>query len=93
MTAASRYPQVYGDWKSDPEAFWAEAGKAIDWDQPWDKVFDATMGTYGQWFAGATCNTCYNAVDRHVAAGRGAQAAVIYDSPVTHHGLITIKNA
>ncbi len=83
MTAASRYPQVYGDWKSDPEAFWAEAGKAIDWDQPWDKVFDATMGTYGQWFAGATCNTCYNAVDRHVAAGRGAQAAVIYDSPVT----------
>ena len=83
MAAASRYPQVYAEWKSDPQAFWAKAAGAIDWDKPWDKVFDPTMGTYGQWFAGATCNTCHNAVDRHVAAGRGSQAALIYDSPVT----------
>ena len=83
MAAASRYPQVYSEWKFDPQAFWAKAAEAIDWDKPWDRVFDPAMGTYGQWFAGATCNTCHNAVDRHVAAGRGSQAALIYDSPVT----------
>src|SRR5215472_3707655 len=41
------------------------------------------MGIYGRWFVGASCNTCFNAVDRHVARGRGAQSAIIYDSPVT----------
>jgi propionyl-CoA synthetase len=41
------------------------------------------MGVYGRWFVGAECNTCYNAVDRHVAAGRANKAAIIYDSPVT----------
>src|SRR5690606_33587838 len=42
------------------------------------------MGIYGRWFVGAICNTCFNAVDRHVAAGRGSQAAIIYDSPVAN---------
>ena len=46
-------------------------------------MFDRRPGVYGRWFVGALCNTCYNAVDRHVAAGRAEQAAIIYDSPVT----------
>src|SRR5690606_18105523 len=48
-----------------------------------DRVFDPNLGVYGRWFPGALCNTCYNAVDRHVEAGRGSQPALIYDSPVT----------
>ena len=40
-------------------------------------------GVYGRWFPDGVCNTCYNAVDRHVEAGRGTQPAIIYDSPVT----------
>jgi propionyl-CoA synthetase len=78
----SRYHEVYARWKADPEGFWEEASRAIDWIKPADKVFDPQAGIYGRWFVGAQCNTCYNAVDRHVAA-RGDQAAIIYDSPVT----------
>src|SRR5215211_1932783 len=81
--APSRYPQVYAAWKADPQAFWAEAAQDIDWFRPADKVFDPEAGVYGRWFVGAECNTCHNMVDRHVAAGRGAQAAIVYDSPVT----------
>jgi len=80
---ASRYEEVYAAWRADPEVFWADAAKAIDWTKPWDKVFDADAGVYGRWFTGAECNTCWNCVDRHVAAGRADQPALIYDSPIT----------
>lgn len=79
----SRYREVYERWKADPEAFWKEAAEAIDWYKPADKIFEPAEGAYGSWFTGALCNTCYNAVDRHVAT-RGNQAAIIYDSPVTN---------
>ena len=79
----SRYHEVYARAQRDPEGFWAEAAQAIDWYQPARKVFDPAAGVYGRWFVGGSCNTCHNAVDRHVAAGRGTQAAIIYDSPVT----------
>lgn len=78
----SRYHDVYARWKADPEGFWKEAAREIDWIKPADKVYDAGAGAYGHWFVGAECNTCANAVDRHVAT-RGDQAAIIYDSPVT----------
>src|ERR1700754_3556782 len=42
------------------------------------------MGTYGRWFAGAVVNTCYNALDRHVAGGRANQVALIHDSPLAN---------
>lgn len=79
----SRYHEIYARWQRDPEGFWGEAAQAIDWYEPAQKVFDPAMGVYGRWFVGATCNTCHNALDRHVAGGRGGQAAIIYDSPVT----------
>ncbi len=80
---ASRYHEIYESWKRDPEAFWAEAARAIDWYRPADKVFDAADGVYGRWFAGAACNTCFNAVDRHIEAGRAGQLALIHDSAMT----------
>jgi len=79
----SRYHEVYARWQRDPEGFWAEAAKEIDWFDPAKRVFDPAMGVYGRWFAGGVLNTCYNALDRHVAGGRAKQAALIYDSPVT----------
>jgi propionyl-CoA synthetase len=79
----SRYREVYSRWKADPQGFWAEAAREIDWFKPADKVFDPEAGVYGRWFSGAECNTCHNLLDRHVAAGRGQQAAIVYDSPVT----------
>ena len=79
----SRYHEVYEGWKRDPERFWAEAAGEIDWFKPWDKVFDPEAGVYGRWFVGAECNTCYNAVDRHVLDGRADQLALVHDSAMT----------
>ncbi|TIU91033.1 MAG: propionyl-CoA synthetase, partial [Mesorhizobium sp.] len=80
---ASRYHEVYDGWKRDPEKFWANAAKAIDWFTPFDTVFDPNAGVYGRWFGGASCNTCFNAVDRHVAGGRADQIALIHDSAIS----------
>jgi propionyl-CoA synthetase len=79
----SRYHEVFAASNDDPEAFWAEAARDIDWYKVWDKVFDPYAGQYGRWFVGAECNTCHNCLDRHVENGRADQAALIYDSPIT----------
>jgi propionyl-CoA synthetase len=79
---SSRYHEVYARAMRDPQGFWAEAAREIDWIEPARQVFDPDAGVYGRWFAGAICNTCWNAVDRHVMGGRGEQAAIIYDSPL-----------
>jgi propionyl-CoA synthetase len=79
----SRYAAVYAEWLADPQAFWAKAAERIDWIVPPRRILDPAAGVYGRWFPDATCNTCFNALDRHVAGGRGAQAAILYDSPVT----------
>jgi propionyl-CoA synthetase len=80
----SRYHEVYARAQRDPAGFWAEAAKEIDWFEPARKVFDPAAGVYGRWFVGGVCNTCFNAIDRHVAGGRAGQTAIIYDSPVTN---------
>jgi len=84
LSKPSRYAEVYAQWKRDPEGFWAEAARAIDWYKPWDRVFDPYAGQYGRWFAGAECNTAFNCLDRHVERGRAGQKALVYDSPVTN---------
>ncbi len=78
----SRYREIFAAWGANAGAFWAEAAKAIDWFKPPRNIFDAGAGVFGRWFPDATCNTCYNAVDRHVLAGHGARTALIYDSPL-----------
>ncbi|MEM7069691.1 MAG: propionyl-CoA synthetase [Pseudomonadota bacterium] len=80
---ASEYHDIYESWKTDPEGFWSKAAEAIDWFTPAQKTFDPDDGVYGRWYTGATCNTCYNCVDRHVENGRADQPAIIYDSPIT----------
>ena len=80
---SNTYDEAYRKSLDDREEFWAEAAKEIDWIKPWDKVLDDSNKPFYRWFAGAECNTCYNALDRHVEQGRGDQASLIYDSPVT----------
>ena len=79
----SRYDEVYARSIEDPEGFWADAAREIDWYEPWDRVLDDSRKPFYRWFAGAVTNTCHNALDRHVDGGRADQAALIYDSPVT----------
>jgi propionyl-CoA synthetase len=80
---SSRYREVHARSLADPAGFWGDAAKAIDWIAPATKVFDPSMGLYGRWFAGGVLNTCYNALDRHVASGRADQVALIHDSPLS----------
>lgn len=77
------YQDTYASWEADPQGFWARAAEDIHWYTPPEAVFDKSMGAYGRWFVGGKTNTCYNCIDRHIAAGRGAETAVIYDSPMT----------
>jgi propionyl-CoA synthetase len=80
---SSLYDQVYARSINDPVSFWAEAAEEIHWYKKWDRVLDESNKPFYRWFTGGEVNTCYNAVDRHVAEGRGSQVALIYDSPVT----------
>jgi propionyl-CoA synthetase len=82
MERASRYPHTYARWRNDPEGFWAEAARDIDWYEAPKRIFEPKDGIYGRWFADGVCNTCWNAVDRHVIGGRAAQPAIVYDSPL-----------
>ncbi len=79
----SSYAENYKRSIEDPEGFWAEAAQAVHWHKPWEKVLDDSNEPFYRWFAGGELNTCYNALDVHVEAGFGDQAALIYDSPVT----------
>ena len=77
------YLEAYKESLESPESFWGRAAEEISWDARWDNVLDDSKLPFVKWFSGGKLNTCYNAVDRHVEAGRGDHVAVIYDSPVT----------
>ena len=75
--------RLWNEWRADPEGFWRTAASAIDWIQPPTTILDSSAAPLYRWFPDATLNICANALDRHVASGRGERTAVIYDSPLT----------
>ena len=77
-----RLDEIHRRSLEEPEAFWADAAGAIDWDEPWQRVLDDSRAPLYRWFTGGRLNTCHNALDRHVDGGRPDQLALIYDSPV-----------
>ena len=77
------YKEIYQRSLTDPEGFWLEQAEAIDWTRKPSKALFDDNAPLCEWFADGLLNACWNAVDRHVEAGRGAQAAIIHDSPVT----------
>ncbi|WP_102109919.1 propionyl-CoA synthetase [Oceaniglobus roseus] len=77
------YSEIYRAWQDDPEAFWMEQAKAIDWDRAPTFALDDSRAPFYGWYPDAMVNTCFNAVDRHVRDGQGDRAAIIYDSPIT----------
>lgn len=78
----TRYHDVYAQWQNAPTEFWAAAASAVEWRKPWTEIHGQLDGL-DRWFIGAECNTCWNAVDRHVHAGRGDVPALIFDSAMT----------
>ena len=83
MRAVGSYESQYRRSIEDPDTFWAEAARAIDWTRRPDRVLDDSHPPFYRWFTGGELNTCHNALDRHADGGRAQQAALIYDSPVT----------
>ena len=79
-----QFKQIAAQAKADPQGFWREAAKDVVWIEPPQVILDDDNPPFYQWFPDGTINGCYNAVDRHVDEGRGAQNAIIYDSPVTN---------
>ncbi|MEV0128362.1 propionyl-CoA synthetase [Dactylosporangium sp. NPDC050688] len=77
------YRDTYERSLTDPDRFWRDAAAAVDWTRMPMRVLDGDRPPFYRWFPDAELNTCHNAVDRHVAAGRGEDTALIYDSPVT----------
>ncbi|MEY4321723.1 MAG: Acetyl-coenzyme synthetase [Actinomycetota bacterium] len=82
-TNLGSYRQAYESSVEDSAQFWLEASKGIDWVTPPTDALDETQAPVYRWFPNAELNTCYNAVDRHVANGRANQVAIIYDSAMT----------
>jgi propionyl-CoA synthetase len=83
MRPMTSYLETYRRSLEKPEEFWAEAAEAIEWETRWDRVLDESRPPFYRWFAGGRLNTCWNALDRHVAAGHGERLALVWDSPVT----------
>ncbi len=77
------YAETYQRSLEDPEGFWLEAARAIDWIRPPTQALDASKAPFYRWFPDGELNTAFNALDRHVRDGRGEQTALIWDSPVT----------
>src|SRR6476646_3674995 len=77
------YDDLFRASVEDPAAFWLNAAKAIDWHVQPKIALDSSNPPFYRWFPDGELNVCFNALDRHVDAGRGEQAALIYDSPVT----------
>ena len=76
------YAETFRRSIEDPEGFWAEQAEAISWITNPQQVLDDSSAPFYRWFPAATLNTCFNALDRHVAGGRADQAAIVYDSPM-----------
>src|SRR3990170_3876011 len=68
---------------TDPEGFWRDQATLVDWARHPQRILDDGNRPFYRWFPDATLNTCYNALDRHVVAGRADQPALVYDSAVT----------
>ncbi|MBA7639824.1 Acetyl-coenzyme A synthetase [subsurface metagenome] len=74
------YQKLYKQSIEDMEGFWGEQAKSIDWFKPYDKVWEKTDLFPGKWFVGGKLNVSYNAIDRHVKAGKGDKIALIWEA-------------
>ena len=69
---------VYDKAARDPEKYWAEQAKQLEWIKPWDKVLE-WKPPHVKWFLGGKLNVAANCVDRHVSGGRANKTALIWE--------------
>lgn len=71
-------PGIYTRAAEDPEAFWADVARELDWFRPWERVLEWNI-PFAKWFLGGRLNACYNCVDRHVRTARRNKAAIVWE--------------
>jgi len=71
-------PGIYTRAAEDPEAFWADVARELDWFRPWERVLEWNI-PFAKWFLGGRLNACYNCVDRHVRTARRNKAALVWE--------------
>ncbi len=82
MSSSTSYKEFYQQSIDQPDAFWREQAKLIDWHKPFEQTCDFSRPPFAKWFVGGETNLCYNAVDRH-AAKRPNDKALIFISTET----------
>src|ERR1700680_4664794 len=83
LTDGDGYAAEVARWRGNPPAYWAEAARDIDWVIEPEAAFRLQADGRADWFPGGLMNSCANALDRHVAGGRGDRLALIWDSPAS----------
>lgn len=73
-----KYLEMYRRSIDDPEHFWAEEARKLDWFKTWDKVLEWEP-PYARWFVGGKINACYQCVDRHVKTWRRSKVAIYWE--------------
>ena len=79
----SNFEKIYNESIKNPEEFWKKVADDMFWFKKPSKILNKSNPPFYKWQEAGVTNTCYNALDRHVDSGRGAQCALIYDSPMT----------
>ena len=90
-SANIRNAQVFAQARKDPKGFWAKAAKELDWFKPWKKVLEWDS-PWAKWFIGGKLNASYNCLDRHVKAGRGNKAAIIWEGEPGDERVLTYRD-
>jgi acetyl-CoA synthetase len=75
----------------DPESFWADAARELDWFKPWDKVLEWDC-PWAKWYTGGKINASYNCLDRHVKGGRKNKAAIIWEGEPGDERVLTYRD-
>src|SRR5919199_3152578 len=84
-------PAIYDRAEADPEAFWAEQARAIDWFKPWNAVLEWDA-PWAKWFVGAELNASYNCVDRHLKSWRRNKAAIVFEGEPGDSRVLTYRD-
>ena len=82
LVSPDDYDATYRRSVEDNEGFWREQAERVDWFSPFETVKDVSYArddVHIRWYAGGTLNACHNALDRHVAAGKGDKTALIFE--------------
>ena len=89
LKSLDAYVSLYQESIENPESFWAEQSKALDWIRPWDQVLDASEKPFYRWFVGGQLNVSANCVDRHIAGADRNKAAIIFEGEMGDTRVLT----